>query len=107
MKSVYISVPITGHNIEDVSLRIETVKYKYLKDYNVINPLELYDQLEYFKGIILSEKYKPEYKEIIGNDISYLLGCECVFFCKGWHESKGCQLEFAAAKIFGKEIMFE
>lgn len=29
---------------------------------------------------------------------------QAVYFAPGWVESKGCNLEYAAAKIYGKEI---
>jgi len=103
MKCVYISVPITGRKIEDVKAQIENVKYSYLNDYFILNPLYLYSELCILKGFL----NEPTYEEIIGYDIKYLLRSEVVFFCKGWQNSKGCMLEFAAAKIYGKEMMFE
>ena len=110
MKKIYISIPITGIEIEQIKNRIQQVMCNNLLDspkYYYYNPLELYADLWQIKSIIHNSEDKPTYEEIMGYDISYLLQSDAVFFCKGWHESKGCQLEFAAAKIFGKEIMFE
>ena len=102
MKAVYISVPITGRKIEDVKKHISFVTYTHLKEYEIINPLKIFDVLKREVNEI------PSYAKIIGFDIMFLIEqSEAVFFCRGWHESKGCQLEFAAAKIYVKEIMFE
>lgn len=30
--------------------------------------------------------------------------CDAVYFAPGWVDSKGCNLEYAAAKIYGKTI---
>jgi len=102
MKAVYISIPITGHELEYVKNHIQVVSKKYLSNYKIIDPISLYE--------ILKEGADEElkYGSIIGHDMMYLLdACDAVFFFRGWHESKGCQLEFAAAKIYGKEIIFE
>ena len=32
------------------------------------------------------------------------LECDAVYFAPGWVDSKGCNLEYAAAKIYGKTI---
>lgn len=36
-----------------------------------------------------------------------LLRCSTVYFMRGWHESRGCRIEFKVAEIFGKRIIFE
>lgn len=43
----------------------------------------------------------------MGRDIEALLECDTVVFCRGWHQSKGCQAEFEIAKIYDKDIIFE
>ena len=103
-KTVYISAPITGHENYVVQHVFSAAEKELLKrGYNTINPLELKKDLE---GMF--EHVHPSTGQYIGYDISHLIDkSEAIYFCRGWHESKGCQLEFAAAKIYGKEIMFE
>lgn len=43
----------------------------------------------------------------IGKDIMTLLECDTIYFLNGWEKSRGCLLEYSAAKIYNKEMMFE
>ena len=95
-KTVYISAPITGRTkyvIKSVFLCAEKELAKF--GYNTINPTKLCNE-------------KMTIGECMGTDIKELVdNADAVYFCRGWEKSKGCLLEFAAAKIYGKEIMFE
>lgn len=93
---VYISVPITGHNIKAVNARIDTAKKRIERCRCIpISPLEI------------STNIDARYSEHMGRDIEVLLECDSVMFLRGWHKSRGCRLEFEAAKIYDKEIVFE
>jgi len=97
MKTVYISAPITGFPEYAVKCVFECAEKELAKKgCNTINPLNL----NVAKG--------ASYGEYMGVDIQELIdNADAVYFGRGWHKSKGCQLEFAAAKIYDKEIMFE
>lgn len=93
---VYISTPITGHDIKTVRIWVDTAKdYLLRRSYIPVSPLEVSPDMD------------APYSEHMGRDIAVLIECDAVLFLKGWHTSKGCQLEYAAAKIYGKKIMFE
>ena len=93
---VYISIPITGHDIEQVEASLifaSAVLEK--KGHTPVSPLALGHQ-------------DPEfYEAVIGTDITALLLCDAVLFMDGYETSKGCRLEHAAAEIYGKEILYE
>lgn len=95
-KTVYISCPITGQDMIRVRAYIGIAK-NYIKNCGNIpvSPLEV------------SNDINAPYSEHMGKDIMALLECDAVLFLRGWSTSKGCSLEFEAAKIYGKEIMFE
>ena len=95
---VYISIPITGHDIKDVEQRISRAK-EALRNFGhePVSPLD---------PEVNNDRSKP-YGVLLGNDIAALLTCDAVLLLDGWTASNGCSLEFAAAKIYGKEIMFE
>lgn len=92
-KKLYLSLPISGRHLDDAQQ--EAAFYKDIweqKGYEVITPFDL-----------SPESDKP-YSYHMGRDIEGLLESQAVYFAPGWVESKGCNLEYAAAKIYGKEI---
>lgn len=93
---VYISLPITGHPIDEVRKKADQAKQQ-LSDmgHEPVSPLDV------------SPDPDAPYAEHIGRDISALLECDAVVFLDGWQESKGCTLEHAAAKIYNKLITYE
>ena len=93
---VYISLPITGHDLTEVRRRAEEAKQLLTgMDHEPVSPLDV------------SPNHDATYAEHIGRDIAALLGCDAVLFLDGWQESKGCTLEHAAAKIYNKLITYE
>jgi hypothetical protein len=93
---VYISLPITGHDIEEVEARCIFAKSVLKKKgHTPVSPLDV------------SDNPNASYAEHMGRDISALLDCDAVVFLDGWEESKGCALEHAAAKIYNKLITYE
>lgn len=93
---VYISLPITGHDIEEVEARCIFAKAVLeKKGHTPVSPLDL-------------DHRDPEfYEAVIGTDITALLCCDAVVFLDGWRASLGCRLEHAAAEIYNKLIMYE
>jgi len=33
--------------------------------------------------------------------------CHAAYFCRGWEQARGCQIEHAAAVAYGLEIIYE
>lgn len=94
MKKVYISLPISGHNLDDVKNRIqEASELLKAKGYIPVSPLEIQPNLN------------APYSELMGNDIKALLECDAIIFLDGWEKSKGCQLEHRAATLYNKPIL--
>ena len=78
---IYISLPITGHDIEEVE-----ASCIYASD--------------------ISPDPDATYSEHMGNDIEALLNCDAVLFMENWRTSKGCRLENAAAEIYDKQVFY-
>ena len=96
-KKVYVSLPISGKDIEEVRAKAEKVK-NWLKceTVDVITPFDVCN----IEGL--------PYETYMARDIEALIGqSDTVYFCEGWQDSKGCRLEHAAAQIYGKETWFE
>ncbi|GAE83353.1 DUF4406 domain-containing protein [Bacteroides reticulotermitis] len=93
MKQTYISIPITGHNIDTQRRKAERIKEQIP---NSISPFDIVDGTD------------ESYGYYMGKDIEYLLdNCDTIFMCDGWEKSKGCSLEKCAADIYGLKILFE
>lgn len=92
---IYISLPITGHDIEEVEAScIYASGVIHAKGHTPVSPLEL-------------DHTDPEdYEAVIGTDITALLCCDGVLFMPGWGQSKGCRLEHEAAAIYGKKRFY-
>ena len=98
MKKYYVSLPISGYDLTERKLCAicaeKQIVERYPKPLQVITPF-----------VVCPESDKP-YSYYMGKDIEALLECDIVCFCEGWQNSDGCMLEFAAAKIYKKEIRF-
>lgn len=93
---VYISLPITGHDLTEVRRRAERAKQLLAAmGQEPVSPLDV------------SPDPDAPYAEHIGRGIAALLQCEAVLFLDGYVSSKGCQLEMEAAEIYGKKLYFE
>ena len=104
-KRIYISIPISGHDLEEVKEKARDISERLLCDVfglkkgchrpDVITPFD-----------VCPEPDKP-YSYYMGKDIEALLECDAIYLCEGWQNSKGCMAEFEVARIYGKEIIFE
>lgn len=91
---IYISLPISGRDIEQVEAScIFAAGVIEKKGHTAVSPLDV------------SPDPDAPYSVHMGNDIAALLECDAVLFLDGWQESKGCQLEHRAAELYGKIII--
>ena len=92
---IYISLPITGHDIEEVEAScIYASGVIQAKGHTPVSPLDI------------SPDPDADYAEHMGNDIEALLNCDAVIFMENWRTSKGCRLENAAAEIYDKQVSY-
>ena len=104
MKKLYISIPITGHPIEDVKARAYELKEMLsVEGWEVITPFDVVPDEE----IAHIEDPEAKYAYCMGKDIEALLLCDAVFFAVGYIRSKGCILEREAAEVFKKFKLYE
>lgn len=108
MKSIYISLPITGQE-ETYEARlnaaVEYVKAKYPEYEWIVTPKEVAEELErYYK---IGYRKTPSYKDYLLNDIEKIAHCDAIFMCCLWSQSHGCQAEYAFASAIGIEILWQ
>lgn len=92
---IYISIPITGHDLDQVKSRIALAKASIRsKGHTPVSPIDIQPSLD------------APYSELLGRDIAALLECDAVVFPYGIGESKGCKLEEHAACLYGKRCYY-
>lgn len=93
-KKVYISLPITGHDIEKVQLRAQEHAHMLrMAGYDPVTPFDICPEPDL------------SYSHYMGEDIKMLLECDAIYLVPGWGESKGCRAELAVAMIYDKQII--
>lgn len=104
MKRIYISIPITGKE-NDVFERAEVAKACVTGlGYEPVCPLDLNGQTFDNIGQHGEIHHVAEY---MGNDIRSVILADGIYMCRGWENSKGCQVEWLCAKLYGKKILYE
>lgn len=82
---IYISLPITG-NEQSAREKAAIVKTSLSKQgHKPISPFDIYAGKD------------PTYDDYICYDLRAMLGCDAIYFCKGWEQSCGCNIEHDAA----------
>lgn len=98
---VYISIPITGHDYETQKAKAEKyARHIYELGHTPVNPFNT----EAPEFIIETATQKESNAYFMGEDIKALLNSDAIYLAKGWEDSKGCNLENAAAKIYGLNV---
>lgn len=95
-RKVYISIPITGRELEVAKEHANRLKRIFEDNhYTAITPFD-----------VCSVPDRP-YSYYMGRDIETLLECDLICMGKDWDISKGCNCEYQTALIYGKGVLFE
>ena len=104
MKSIYISLPITGREDtyeQRLDEAVEYVKEMYPEYERIITPKDVAVRLENYQPM------KPKYKEYLLADIEAITHCDAIFMCRYWYISKGCSAERAFAEAIGVDRLYQ
>ncbi len=92
---VYVSIPISGHDLAAQKAKAEEIADKLRKlGHEPVNPFDTPPP-----SGNLSEK--ELYAFYMGEDVKKLLTCDAVYLCDGWAMSNGCRAEIAIAEVYG------
>lgn len=88
---------------EIIATREEAINILESMGYEVVNTL------------FTDEWYNPENMEergvvniplcFLAKSLENMSKCHAVYFCKGWENARGCQIEYEAAKKYGMKII--
>lgn len=85
-KRVYISIPISGLPIGPVREKADLIKASLSRlGFEPVSPFDIYAGA------------KPTYEDYICCDLRAMLDCDAVYFCHGWRDSCGCNIEHDVA----------
>ena len=95
-KTIYLSAPISGYNIDERRETFERVENELKKlGYKVLSPMK--------NGLSQNEPTSHHMKR----DIILLLQADAIFLMTGWNRSAGCLTELHVATACGLEVWFE
>lgn len=93
-KKCYISLPITGRDIQEVKDDIEDLKdFVRALGYDPVSPFD--------REVDLNATHEQHMRE----DFKLLLDCDYIFMEDGWRHSIGCRAELNVALSCGIEII--
>lgn len=95
-KRVYISGPISGHDLNERREEFASLKnLLIIMDYEPVNPME--------NGLPADATTHQHMRR----DIELLMTCDMIYMMKGWTHSKGCMVELEVATSIGMPVLFE
>ena len=96
MEVVYISLPITGKDLEVVKARAEELKAQFTElGYKAVTPFDL------------SDNNVKTYGTYMGDDIRFIIDkADVVYLDNGFKISQCCMLEYCTAKIYHKKRIY-
>lgn len=94
--TIYISLPITGHDEQKQREKADLVKAMLSRTgHKPVSPFDIYTGKN------------PKYEDYLCCDLRALADCDAIYLCEGWQFSRGCRIEANFAKEFEKQFMFE
>lgn len=108
-KKAMISQPMNGVSDEKIKEVQEAAKNKLDRlGFDVVDTYitdsEIDSEMEAL-GLDKSEIASPIY--YLGVSIERMAQCGAVYFCDGWLNARGCQIEHAVAENYGLECIYE
>ena len=97
MKKIFISMPMMDKTQEEINReqeRLLMLACEYLK--------EAVSQIDTYLG---GHQYTP--LECLGENIKRMSEADCVIFSDCWENARGCRIEYACARDYGKKILLE
>ena len=106
MKKVMLSQPMAGKSVvEIIATREKAIQALNERGYEVVNTLftdEWYsDKAMEERGVVNSPLC------FLAKSLENMSKCHAAYFCHGWEQARGCQIEHAAAVAYGLEIIYE
>lgn len=96
-KLLFVSQPMQGKTHEEIEANIEYTKMRVEEFLN--------EEVEVAKSCFSKPTDNALFN--LAQSISVLSVCDCVYFCEGWQDARGCQIERECAIQYGIDIVGE
>lgn len=100
-KTAMVSQPMRGLSEEEIEKTRDTaIKDLQSRGYQVLNTYFDNDELPGPIGGNIPMRF-------LSKSIATMSKCDAVYFCKGWGNTRGCNVEHAVAEAYGLDIIYE
>ncbi len=106
MKKAMLSQPMAGKSEAEIIVTREgAIRVLEKRGYWIVNTL--------FADEWYSDKAMKERGVVniplcfLAKSLENMSQCHAAYFCRGWEQARGCQIEHAAAVAYGLEIIYE
>lgn len=100
---LYISTPINGRNEKTFQEKLIAAKHRVELLKEVIRSDVSFDEYDCLMHTCFEKPMTSE-AAAMGICVSQVIDADAIYLDHGWNSSKGCNLEYRAAKIYGKKI---
>lgn len=104
MKKVMISQPMADKTEEEIkTTRDRAIKKLNELGYEVVNTLFTDEWVAKEK----SNDVVNVHLWFLAKSLQKMSECDAVYFCKGWGNTRGCEIEHDAAELYELELIYE
>jgi hypothetical protein len=96
MKRLFVSVPMRGIALEEIEAQIAEAKERVEKKMGEVKVIHSFVNTDMIQSMPL---------QALANSLSIMAMCDCVYFCEGWQEARGCKIEHDCAVAYGLDIV--
>jgi len=100
---MYIATPINARKGRDLREKLVAAKHRIELLKEVLSNDEQFKDYELLGTFDVPHRNDNEIS-ILGECVTAVLWSDAIYLDHGWQTSKGCNLEYRAAKIYGKMI---
>lgn len=102
MKKAMISQPMAGKTEEEIkATRDIAIKKLNELGYEVVNTLFTDEAKEKSNNVVNIPLW------FLAKSLQKMRECDAVYFCKGWGNTRGCNIEHDAAELYELELIYE
>lgn len=101
VRRVFVSVPMSGRNEEDIKADIEEAKNVFLNFFALNDGEEHFEFVNTFVQENAPDKVMYEPLWYLGNSIKILSTCDIILFARGARRARGCSIEHRIAQSYG------